>query len=157
MGMWSVRDDCFLLNFARASASSMQDGSWTVSSYLPSTWSWTSSCKQRTTYFTKKISYNLQTIIPQVVSNSVFLLTSPVYSPSPLVTFLLCAHVCARERGIQYNLLFLRFNIHIHIVEPVNHGVLTIVGEIRCYRNGRNYYYTVCFCLFVLLLLVTKH
>ena len=49
----------------------------------------------------------LQTI-PQVISNSVFLLASPTYPPSPLVTFLLsltpppsvcvCVCVCARAR-----------------------------------------------------------
>ena len=39
---------------------------------------------------------SLQTIL-QVISNSVFLLASPIYPPSPLITFLLwCAHVCMR-------------------------------------------------------------
>ena len=50
----------------------------------------------------------LQTI-PQVISNSVFLLASPTYPPSPLVTFLLLSHpppplcvcvcVCVRARA----------------------------------------------------------
>ena len=51
--------------------------------------------------------------IPQVTSDSVFLLASPIYPPSPLVTFLLCAHVCVCVcvwgggglRGTQYYII----------------------------------------------------
>ena len=96
--------------------------------------------------------------IPQVISNSVFLLASPIYPPSPLVIFLLCARVCgggvrARARacvracvcacvcvcvcvcvrGIQYYgyiiCYFSGFNIYI-IVGLVKRGSLTLVGEI---------------------------
>ena len=39
------------------------------------------------------IKNSLQTI-PQVIPNSILLLASCVYPPSPLIAFLLCTHVC---------------------------------------------------------------
>ena len=64
--------------------------------------------------------------ISQVISDSVFLLASPIYPPSPLVTFLLCAHVCVCVCvwGIQY------YNYIIDYFWDFN--VYIIVGLVKC-------------------------
>jgi len=59
--------------------------------------------------------------IIQVISNSVFLLASPIYPPSSLVTFLLCAHVCVCVQGIQIMTVIHHFwGFNVYIVQKVS-------------------------------------
>ena len=81
-----------------------------------------------------------------MISNSAFLLASPIYPPSPRVTFLLCvcACVCVCVGWIQFYdyiiYYFWSFTAHV-IVDFVKRGALILVSEIRSYRIDCYYYY----------------
>ena len=83
----------------------------------------------------------LQTI-PQVISNSAFLLALP----HPLLHSLyVCVCACALVWGTQYYnymILFFFWDLNVYIiVDLVKCGVLTLASETRRYRNDGYYYH----------------